>query len=815
MTICKKGIARFLIFVLLAVLALGAFAAPVHAGVSPEVGKSVGNGGVVIIGETTISFSNDDGFVIPYGTIRSTNDDPDILVTITFNGPFDSSEYKDDLSKTDEYVVTGPNGRITVYFFAPELRVKTKVCGEDFLWVKKGDNITFEADTNLWFISNVSKDFSILEGPLPNNITYKLLGPDEVQVYDINGVSLRDIDVGFDYKGKNSTTINTARLDIGIYKLRIETDPETNNGLDTEGPEIYFKIKSEGVTIEVEPKEKEQATYEELVFTLSTTPYTNVSLEITWGVDVNVEFIEGRGDVVRGGTTAFGTSDRNGDFKAVAYFPVSGFYKITATEYGCSGEVKPSTRENSTNSTEVKIVPFKPELKVDKDVPIYHIGEDVEITGNANTGDNITLKIEDEEVKTDLNIKGFHYTWPTKEKSPGSYRIAIWILPLSDPAQDPPDKSISVVLIRGGLFAEPSAQFVALGDGFTIEGVVPGRDRVDIFTIAPEGGGGGGFSAKKGGVLDAPGLTYGAYGVDTEGKFETEEIKVDEDVDTGTYLILALNYGRDGEWGISRESDLLRAISNDYTTPLGVKTTDQILAIVKDRTIDAPGTDDLLGLTTIKVEPGFVTVDPLADVPLGGEITVTGTTNRQENTSITITVEGTDERTPSLKPKITKVEENEKIYYNSFEATFATKSANIGEYIVTVDDSDRHTASTSLTIVPAVEPAVNVSAPRPSPSGGAEVNESVAETPVPTPTTQPTNPPTEPPVMESTAMPGFLSLWIILMILWLVIAIIIAVWVYRDATEHGQNGVLWVIIVLILSVVGLLIWLVKRPKTKE
>ncbi|HDS45379.1 MAG TPA: hypothetical protein ENN68_04695 [Methanomicrobia archaeon] len=477
--------------------------------------------------------------------------------------------------------------------------------------------------------------------------------------------------------------------------------------------------------------------------------------------------------------------------------------------------MKPSTRENSTDSRYVTIVPFKAELKVNKDPPIYHIGENVEITGKANTGNNITLKIEDEQVATNRDIKGFDFTWPTKDKAPGSYRIAIWILPLSDPAQDPPDASISVVLIRGGLFAEPSAPFVALGDGFTIEGIVPGRDRVDIFTIAPEGGGGAGFLAEKGGLLDAPGLTYGAYGVNTDGKFETEKIKVSKDVDTGTYLILALNYGRDGVWGKSQSSNLLAVIS---ATPLRVRTTDQILAIVKDRTIEAPGTDDLFGLTTIKVEPGFVSVDPVADVSLGREITVTGTTNRQVDTAIIVTVEGADERTPSLKPQIAKVKTDYTTYYNSFEATFATESANIGSYIVTVDDGGGRTDSTTLTILQAEEPAVNVSVARPSPaSGGADVNESVAAvTPTPTPTIPPSVTPSEPPAMESSvAGVGFLSLGIILIILWFVMAVIIAIWVYREATDRGENGVLWVAIVLVLSVVGLLIWLVRRPKTKE
>jgi len=572
-------------------------------------------------------------------------------------------------------------------------------------------------------------------------------------LHEINNVTLKDITV--DYNGKNSTTINTAGLKTGIYKLRIETDPITNNGLDTEGPEVSFEVRSKGVTMLVEPQE--QATYEELVFTLSTTPHTDVSLNVTWGVNINVEFIAGKGNVVRGGPTASGTSDSNGEFKAVAYFAVSGTYEITATEYGCSG-VKSSTRENTTDSTEVKIVPFKTELKVNKDPSIYHIGENVKIAGSANTGSNITLKIDDAEIGRDLDIKGFDYTWQTKDKPPGSYRIAIWILPLSDPAHDLPDASISVVLIRGGLFAEPSAPFVALGDEFTVEGIVPGRDRVDIFTIAPKGGGGKGFFVEKGGVLDAAGLTYGAYGVNTDGDFETEKIKVSKEVDTGTYLIAVLNYGRDGIWGMSQSDDMLAAISNNYATDLGVKTTDQLLAILKDTTINEAGSDDLLSIATISVEQGFVTVDELEDALLAGEIKVTGTTNRQVDTAIIVTVESLEVNGTNLKPMIAKAKEDDKTFYNSFDVAFATESANIGTYQVTVDDGDGHTASTTVRILPAEEHAVNVST---TPSPKPAVNEPVPTTPVATPSpTAATLVPSSPsPAPEGAAKePGFEAL---------------------------------------------------------
>lgn len=281
---------------------------------------------------------------------------------------------------------------------------------------------------------------------------------------------------------------------------------------------------------------------------------------------------------------------------------------------------------------------------------------------------------------------------------------------------------------------------------------------MDILTIAPKGGSGSGFDPddifnETNRALPAPGLTYATSGVATDGTFTTEKISVGKDVDTGTYLIAVLNPGQDGVWGNSRnDKNLLKVISNDYAILLAAKTCDQILAILKDRTINAAGSDDLLGIATIKVEEGFVTLDELEDVPLGQKIEVTGTTNRKVDTPIIVTVEGLDETTPKLKPKIATVKEDDKTFYNTFSISFETASANIGKYVVTADDGDGHIASTTVTILPAEEPSVNVSStPTPETPGQEQgTNESATATPqMTTPTTTPT------PRTETEKEPGF------------------------------------------------------------
>lgn len=723
-----------------ALISVFVLSAPANAGVSPEDGRGIYPGDSVIIGETNLKFYNATG-PISEGVILSNWADSHIV--IPFSVSFDSSRHEDELLP-GEYIirVVDKGGNVTIesyiYFVSPKLDITTEVNKEEFGWVTRGDNITFEADTNLWIIA----------GNKSNYITYKLLEPRG------NDISISNIDVGGD--GLHTLPIDTAGMRTGVYTLSIETDPGTNNGLDTEGTEISFEVRSKGVTIEAD-KEKQTVT-EDIVFTVFTTPHTNITVNVTWGRVSQVTF-------GAGGHYDSGPSDEEGKFITSASFADTGSYEITATE----------DIMNTTDSIFAEIVQYEAEVNVDKDPPIYHIGKNVKITGSSTAGDRITLKIDDEVVATGLDVEGFDYTWKTENLAPDSYKVAIWVLPFSNPFQDPPDASVSIVLIRGGLFVEPSADFVALGDDFTIEGIVPGRDRVDIFTIAPDGGGGRGFDhddiwEDTAHNLSASGLAFETTGVDTDGEYETEKIAVSKDVDTGTYLIAVLNYGRDGVWGKSGSDDLLKVISNDYSIALAVKTTDQILAILKDKTINAAGSDDLMGIATIKVEKGFVTLDDIDAVALNEEIKVTGTTNRQVGTSIIVTVEGLDEKTPKLKPKIKEVVEDPDNFYNKFEISFATASANIGAYEVTADDGDGHVAITTMNILLAVEPSVNVSAtstPTPivEPEGKNESEGAAAATPLQTPTTASIE-------TETEKQPGFepvFSIAVLLVVTWLML----------------------------------------------
>ncbi len=48
-----------------------------------------------------------------------------------------------------------------------------------------------------------------------------------------------------------------------------------------------------------------------------------------------------------------------------------------------------------------------------------------------------------------------------------------------------------------------------------------------------------------------------------------------------------------------------------------------------------------------------------------------------------------------------------------------------------------------------------------------------------------------------------------------IIDILIMIWVYRDAESRGESGAKWLIIVLFTGIIGIIIWLVVRPKTRS
>ena len=59
---------------------------------------------------------------------------------------------------------------------------------------------------------------------------------------------------------------------------------------------------------------------------------------------------------------------------------------------------------------------------------------------------------------------------------------------------------------------------------------------------------------------------------------------------------------------------------------------------------------------------------------------------------------------------------------------------------------------------------------------------------------------------------GMIICWILAVVVGLAIYIWVAVWIYRDASKRDTSAALWVILWIFFSWVGLIIYLIVRPK---
>ena len=57
-----------------------------------------------------------------------------------------------------------------------------------------------------------------------------------------------------------------------------------------------------------------------------------------------------------------------------------------------------------------------------------------------------------------------------------------------------------------------------------------------------------------------------------------------------------------------------------------------------------------------------------------------------------------------------------------------------------------------------------------------------------------------------------IGLCIAVFVIGIIIRVLILIWVYRDAEKRGASGVMWLIIVFLLGIIGLIIYLIVRPK---
>ncbi|MDI6886635.1 MAG: hypothetical protein QMD22_09945, partial [archaeon] len=268
------------------------------------------------------------------------------------------------------------------------------------------------------------------------------------------------------------------------------------------------------------------------------------------------------------------------------------------------------------------------------------------------------------------------------------------------------------------------------------------------FIVGPKGGSGGRMNPVNSDANGLPhGIVYEAASVSSDFTWSVD-IDVQEDADTGTYLVFVLSPGKNKIYDGLRTGDLLSGLGTKYfggdLSRLAGKTQEQINATIWDATIGTAGSDDFMKKITIKVGTAEVKLYSIADVDIGSDLVITGASNR-EGHSIIVKVKGP----VNLGTKFATVENGK------FKATFSTSEALTGEYTVVADDGEGHEDITTVNIVMPVRAEAS---PTPAPTT-TPTSTTPQQVPESTPTTQPEN--TSASNSSQLPVPGFEAVFVI------------------------------------------------------
>jgi len=538
--------------------------------------------------------------------------------------------------------------------------------------------------------------------------------------------------------------VDTSDWSLGTYTFKVATKVNASAGLGAQGLDMSSNEETIRMLKSAIDIKAEKTTAPELeVIKLTVTGVKGSNISIATSDAAHTIFPGGSNDNPIAETTGFNhTIDADGTRIYTVYFDETGSYTITVTDYDA----------DTDDTVDITVT----EMAVTFDLPItVVIGEKFIMKGTANTGDSVDIFV-DGLLYTKLNNLVLDEDGTFSEEMtadgdigmsvPGSIRLKAWIDCTETgsgtgrayaPPIPPVDGDTAVLLVEPGLTAEIALETVAQEDSFYVKGTSKGARSVDVLTVSPKGASGKGMDP----LTAYKGLTYKKPSVSSIDDTFSQKIIVDENANTGSYLVAVLYKGRDGYYGTTgNETKTLIQALEGYGDLTG-KTQEQVLAMLVHLTTKA-GSDDLIWVGKIKVEAAKVTFDTIADVAIGEPLAVAGTTNREEGHAILITVKGPVE----LTPEIALVENG------TFSATFDTTDAEVGIYTVTADDGDGHTDDATVEIVKEIVP---VATPTPEPT--AKPTATPAPTAVATATPTPT--PTEEPGFEAVfAIAGLLSI---------------------------------------------------------
>ena len=630
-----------------------------------------------------------------------------------------------------------------------------------------GQNITIRAEPNFGGIMNASKP-----GFTPNfsKIAIKLMDPDGLETVKKIDATAQEIDVTPTVWPR----LDTTDWDTGEWTVKITSDKDTCNEVDVSSPEYKFTIRSEELSITAEKDEVGKG--DNIILTVNGDPsryyyfaienvknYEEPEIQDTYDITAR-----GTGEGITGNYTAAwiktgsdgiadikistaGADDRTYTMNVYDTYHIVGAVPINISDF----EVPPADVKNAVDDDDVKVKVR--EATVTFDIPTTAIiGEDVVIKGTVSAGKKVDILIEDGKLEGDRwdnepvhENDEFEVKWATDKKMTGTYSIDVYIDCDYDAetgagkdlilANIDEDGRTTIRLVEPGLTAEQLRNVVAEGDDYTIEGTATGVDTVDIVLIGPKG-----FMADAYSVID--GLLITSTSV-TDNEF-SEDIRMVDGLDTGQWMAAVFSPGRDGYYG---SENITAGNLADADLSLEGKTRDQLIAILTDYTMEQAGSDDALVVFTFKVESGYIDLNPVETVAIGEPLNLTGVTNREPETLITISTFAKPAGATDLPAVLAEVEWSTKDE-GVFSGTIDTTDAVPGTYTLEADDGDGNTDTITVELVEEIVPVA-------TPTAAPTAKPTVAPVPTAEPTATPEPTPTPTPGFEAVfAIAGLLSI---------------------------------------------------------
>ena len=717
---------------------------------SARTGAPIAKGDTVFIGEKDLNMTVFASGTVFYG-MKDTSADGE-TIELTDNTSFNVlSTYVAGL-----YNTTSRDTTVT------DLNIKEPTIGIDVLVdsssivdgsVPQGGEFKVRASPNF---GGVMKD-ATTGGDV--NVTIKFTKPNGITVsYPVTATS-QEFDTVFSTDDTWST---------GTWKVKISTDKDTCNELDISSSQVEFDIRSEELTIETDKDEVGRG--DDMVLKVKGNPKAYYYLAIEdvkageepWIKDSDdVKYLgAGEGTAEKpcaawiktgsDGIADIGIGTTGADKRTYTIHVYDTYHVVGAVPNETDEFVVPDdvTGEKDKDDVDVEVVG----VTVTFDIPTkVIIGETLTIKGTVSTGKKVDILIEDEYEDADILDRGgdnilvdenkeFEADWDTDKYMTGSYTIKAYVdykgVKDVDPDEDDDDGAVTVRLIEQGLSAEQPRNVVAEKDDYTIEGTATGVDDVDYVLIGPKGTRSGDVnSVKEGLLIDSTRVKDNEF---------SEDETMKEGLDTGSWIAVVLIPGRDGTYG---NLDVGAGKLKDADLDFEGKDQSQILAILEDHTTAVAGSDDKLIPLSFRVESGYVDLNPAESVGVGEPLNISGVTNREPDTSITISTFAKPAGALDLPAAIVDVEwptADE----GTFSATIDTTDAVPGTYTLEADDGDGNTDTITVVIGEAAPTATPTAAPTEAPTA------TPTAAPTAVPTAEPTAEPTEAPTPTPTP-PGF------------------------------------------------------------